>query len=70
MLRLQGNGWFMPAMTAPIPGRWQGWAALAVFLVALAASASVPGETGWLVRIALAAAYFGLAFWCAGGEQP
>jgi hypothetical protein len=70
LLGLQDNGWFTPTYRFPIPGRWQGWAALAALILCVAATAGMAPEAAWPVRIVLGAVYFALAFWSAGGKAP
>lgn len=62
-LRLYRAGWFSPSLAGgfPVPARWQGWLALAAFIVLVAATVRLHGEAAFAVRSALGIGYIALS---------
>ena len=62
-LTVRKSGWFVPSIVGgvPFPFTWQGWAIFAGFILMVAASGVLmPGQMGWIFRIALGTGYVGL----------
>lgn len=73
LVRIRGAGWFLPSRTGalfPMPFLWQGWALFGGLLAVLTASVLIHGEVAWVARIALCAAYLGVAYWTTDPDIP
>jgi hypothetical protein len=57
-------GWFGPSGVGgfPVPRTWQGYVAMAVFIIAIAATVPLSGELAWAARVGLCAAYVALSY--------
>jgi hypothetical protein len=57
-------GWFGPGNFAslPQPRTWQGYVAMLVFIILIAATVTLEGQLAWAARVGLCAAYVGFSY--------